>query len=269
MFDDQLLNKFCHTFYGFGNYNGRYWFIGMEEAGGDSETAVANRLAHWQTQNMPETEDLVSHATGLGWAEKHFGEQPKSQPTWNKLIRIVLSAEGDNPVTLDKVKQFQRTALGRQESDNCLLELFPLPSPSTKRWLYADYSNLPYLSDRKAYRAYLADLHVTHLRHKIGEYRPKIVVFYGWNYKDWWREIANVSFEQNDKEKFLVGKNSDTTFFITEHSTAYGVTMDYFHYIGRMIKEGEDNDGYRTSKRNGNRPYDGSTTNPKNSGYRP
>ncbi|VAW31673.1 hypothetical protein MNBD_CHLOROFLEXI01-4505 [hydrothermal vent metagenome] len=237
MFDDSLLDKFCRTFYGFGNYNGRYWFIGMEEAGGESETAVANRLAQWQTQGMPETEDLVVHATGLGWAGNYFGKRPKNQPTWNKLIRIILSAEGNNPVTLNKVKQFQRTALGRQESDNCLLELFPLPSPSTNKWIYAEYSNLPYLSDRKAYRSHLAELRVAYLRHKIEEYRPKMVVFYGWRYKDWWRKVANVSFEQNDEEKFLVGKNSDTTFFITKHPTAQGVTMDYFHHVGQIMME--------------------------------
>ncbi|MCP4420589.1 MAG: hypothetical protein GY805_28620 [Chloroflexi bacterium] len=185
MFDDQLLNKFCRTFYGFGNYNGRYWFIGMEEAGGESETAVKNRLLHWQAQGMPEMEDLVAHAGGFGWAEKYFGERPKSQPTWNKLIRTILTAEGNNPVTLDKVKQFQRTALGRAESDNCLLELFPLPSPSTNKWLYAEYSNLLYLADRKMYRTHLAALRVAHLRHKIEQYQPKAVLLYGWGYKDW------------------------------------------------------------------------------------
>ncbi len=244
MLDNQLLDRFCRSFYGFGNYNGRYWFIGMEEAGGGSETAVSNRLTHWQAQGMPEIEDLVAHATGFGWAEKYFGNRPKNQPTWNKLIRIILSAEGNEPVTLDKVKQFQRTALGRLESDNCLLELFPLPSPNTKKWLYAEYSNLPYLSDRQAYRTHLAELRVAHIRQKIEEHQPKMVAFYGWGYKDWWRKVANVPFVQNDKEKFLVGKNSNTTFVITKHPTAQGVTMDYFHHVGWMIKEGETDDRY-------------------------
>ena len=35
-FDDSLLETFAETFYGYGNYNGPYWFIGMEEGGGDS-----------------------------------------------------------------------------------------------------------------------------------------------------------------------------------------------------------------------------------------
>jgi hypothetical protein len=36
LFDDQLLERFMCTFYGYGNYRGAYWFVGMEEGGGDS-----------------------------------------------------------------------------------------------------------------------------------------------------------------------------------------------------------------------------------------
>ena len=34
MFDDELLQAYIDTFYGFGKYEGKYWFIGMEEGGG-------------------------------------------------------------------------------------------------------------------------------------------------------------------------------------------------------------------------------------------
>ena len=30
-FDDLLLDEFAHKFYGYGNYGGQFWFIGMEE----------------------------------------------------------------------------------------------------------------------------------------------------------------------------------------------------------------------------------------------
>jgi hypothetical protein len=240
MFDDQLLDRFCRTFYGFGNFNGRYWFIGMEEAGGESETAVANRLSHWQTQGMPEIEDLLTHAAKLGWADRYFGKRPKNQPIWNKLIRIILSAEDNVPPILNKVKQFQRTALGRHDGNNCLLELFPLPSPSTKKWLYAKHSDLPYLSNRRVYFSHLASLRIAYLRNKIEVYRPKVVLFYGWGYKDWWQKIADVSFLQNDKEIFFVGKNSDTTFFIMKHPNTRSITNDYFHHVGRMMMEGNN-----------------------------
>ena len=34
-FDDLLLDEFAHNFYGYGNYGGQFWFIGMEEGGGE------------------------------------------------------------------------------------------------------------------------------------------------------------------------------------------------------------------------------------------
>lgn len=36
MFNDPLLADFANKFYGYGNYAGDYWFIGMEEDGGNS-----------------------------------------------------------------------------------------------------------------------------------------------------------------------------------------------------------------------------------------
>ena len=41
-FDDQVLDEFAHQFYGYGNYDGRYWFIGMEEGGGNSFAEVGD-----------------------------------------------------------------------------------------------------------------------------------------------------------------------------------------------------------------------------------
>lgn len=34
-----------HHFYGYGNYQADYWFVGMEEGGGDTFDKVSKRLA--------------------------------------------------------------------------------------------------------------------------------------------------------------------------------------------------------------------------------
>jgi hypothetical protein len=44
-FNDPLLQDFMSSFYGYGNFQGAYWFIGMEEGGGDSFEEVSRRLA--------------------------------------------------------------------------------------------------------------------------------------------------------------------------------------------------------------------------------
>ena len=46
-FDDTLLADFAQTFYGYGDYNGDYWFVGMEEGGGDSFQYIENCIVTW------------------------------------------------------------------------------------------------------------------------------------------------------------------------------------------------------------------------------
>ncbi|WP_414575733.1 hypothetical protein [Anabaena sp. CCY 9402-a] len=54
-FDDALLEKRIETFYGYGNYQGKYWFIGMEEAGGDFQD-VNHRINIWANRGKKEIE---------------------------------------------------------------------------------------------------------------------------------------------------------------------------------------------------------------------
>lgn len=64
-FDDQLLDAFAHTFYGYGNYNGGYWFIGIEERG-NSFQDVENRLSVWNSRGRPELEDVALFHKDIG-----------------------------------------------------------------------------------------------------------------------------------------------------------------------------------------------------------
>ncbi len=34
--DELLLEEFIHTFFGYGDYQAEYWFVGMGESGGNS-----------------------------------------------------------------------------------------------------------------------------------------------------------------------------------------------------------------------------------------
>jgi hypothetical protein len=235
LFDDELLKRFMCTFYGFGNYKGDYMLIGMEEAGGNTFEHVQTRLSQWAKHGKSELEDLVRHATALGWAEKYFGKKPHNQPTWNKLIRSLLSAAGQKDVDLKDVKAFQRGHLGRHNDNHCLLELFPLPSPSTKNWMYATYSRLSFLKDRKAYRNELAPSRIAHIQKQIIQFRPKAVLFYGSTYLNWWQMIAEVDLVKQ-ADDYWFGKGEYTNFFVTKHPTATGVTNDYFHRVGEEMR---------------------------------
>jgi hypothetical protein len=227
MFDDDLLDAFMDSFYGSGHYTAPYWFVGMEEGGHGTFREVAGRLAAWHAGGRRELHELGD--ANAPW----FGPRATLQRTWAKLIHTVLSAEGQ-PVDREAVREYQRTRLGRRAGFDCLLELLPLPSPSTGEWLYSRYSGLPHLVSRDAYREYWAERRANHIRERIAQHQPRAVVFYSVNptYQHWWKRIAALPFAP-PRDGLQVAQSSSTLFIITRHPR--GQRNAHFDAIGRLI----------------------------------
>lgn len=232
-FNDKQLHEFAQTFYGYGNYHSDYWFVGMEEGGGDSFQDVATRLDAWCKRGEHELEDMVEYHAAIG-VKCFFDKHPKLQSTWSKLIRIVLSIKGQKAKT-PQVREYQRQLLGRSNGETCLIELLPLPSPATNKWLYAQHSQLPHLASREAYSQHYLPLRTAHLKQRIHEYKPKGVVFYSFSYRRHWQEIADVPLSLVASNNVYVGHNGESIFIVTKHPVAHGVTNDYFHKVGQII----------------------------------
>jgi hypothetical protein len=237
MFDDSLLEEFIQTFYGYGNYSGPYWFIGMEEGGGNSVEAVIARIKNWKDRGGNELEDLMERNSS-GGGSKFFRERPVAQTTWKQLIRIMLVSRG-NQASLSEIKLYQRDHLGRRNNDTCLVELLPLPSPSTNNWLYGPYTSLPQLKGRDIYREHYAHVRAHHLKTRVTQHRPALVVFYGsnWWYKQYWQTITEVKFHpvETGHGRFLLGNNIHTRFAIVQHPASRGISNAYFHAVGTHI----------------------------------
>jgi hypothetical protein len=238
VFDDQLLQDFMNGFYGYGNYSGGYWFVGMEEGGGNSFENIDKRLKDWDRRGRFELEDIADYHVEIG-AGQYFDLQPKLQPTWNRLIRLALSADGQEIIHKEQVREYQQKYLGRHDSKNCLVELLPLPSPSLGHWLYAQHSKLPCLRSREAYMTCYAQRRATHLQQRIQECKPKAVVFYSVNpaYISCWNSIAGIEFNERfiGGDRMYIGKNKQTVFAIIYHPVARGIKNEYFHQVGRII----------------------------------
>ena len=233
-FDDRLLAAFMGNFYGYGNYQGPYWFIGMEEGGGDSFAEVSKRLAIWDQRGRGELEDVVDYHLALG-IDYPFVDHPKLQPTWAKLIRVLLSMEGQPP-TKDEVRRFQQSSWARSSGNVCLMELLPLPSPSTSHWLYGQHSKLPALADRASYREHWSPLRVQALRQRIAAYKPRVVVFYGFSYSEYWRAIAGGELQPALAGDLLVRRDAEQLYGVMKHPAATGVTSEYFHEAGLFLR---------------------------------
>lgn len=235
-FDDQLLASYMDGFYGYGNFGADYWFIGMEEGGGDAFDEVKNRLDVWDSNGRRELEDLKQYHSQIG-VDRWFSDDAKLQPTWNKIIRVMLSAQGVQPET-QLVREFQATKLGGLSGDACLIELMPLPSPSTGDWLYAQCSGLDELGTRDAYLSNRGPLRVARIRSLIAEHQPKHVIFYGMSYlESWWRQVADVELAQRMIEGRLLymGQGKSTVYAATQHPVATGVSNEYFHGVGQLL----------------------------------
>lgn len=232
-FDSVILEDFMNRFYGYGSYQGDYWLVGMEEGGGNSFADVERRLNIWKERGRRELEDVAEYHIDLG-VTSLFSERPKIQRTWGKLIRIILTINGYVPTT-EQIREYQHDGLGRITGDNCLLELLPLPSPSTRDWLYSEYSRLPYLANRTLYREALLDKRINHLQHRIKKYQPKIVLFYSFTYQEQWQEITNVDFLPVESGDFSMAKSGSQIFVMTKHPATKGLDNEYWHRVGHAI----------------------------------
>jgi len=231
--NDEFLKHFMATFYGSGNYSGDYWFVGMEEGGGNDLAQVTARLNAWKELGGTELVDIYDFHMKIGFPQ-YFEKEVVLQPTWKQQARIVLSAQALASEKED-VSEYQRDVIGRKNSETCLLELLPLPSPSTNVWNYDKWTSLEFLRNRKTYRDYSIPWRVNHLHSRIKYYRPKAVVFLGFSYLEYWQAVAGESVRFFDQGGYWAGQAEGTKYIISKHPAAHGITNAYFDKIGLHI----------------------------------
>jgi hypothetical protein len=232
MLNDQLLEAFINGFYGFGNYQAPYWFVGMEEGGEATSEDIANQLKIWDEWGRKELIDVIEYAREMKITQ-WYGDCPRLQPTWRNLIRVFLTAEGQTADN-ETMRQHQKTSWGTKDGDTCLMELLPLPAPNIASWIYREISLLPYLTSRKVYREYFVGSRIAHLQDKIMRHKPKAIVFYGSGYDSYWKRIANVDAWGKSPEGVSYWANNSTLFIATKHPTRS--TNAHFHNIGKLIE---------------------------------
>lgn len=243
MLDSATLTDFCATFTGYGHLRAPVWFIGIEEAGGKTESAVANHMATWQKRGRKDLESAPEFYPASGNDAWHGDGTP--QPTWTQLIRMLLIAQGkaDSPAA---ILNYQLTRLGATDGETCLLELFPLPSPKLAIWNYKDWSELPWLQGREAYEQKIVHHRIGLLRQKIDAGRPRTVIFYGDGKLKHWRQIMGAgTYARPIPDKLIAHVRDDIAFFVIRHPADPKLGSeqdDYFREIGRYFR---DNYGVR------------------------
>ncbi|TAK13594.1 MAG: hypothetical protein EPO32_04690 [Anaerolineae bacterium] len=235
MLDPQLLEAFAFGFFGYGNPDAPIWFVGLEESGGKTLEDAQRRMLTWARRGKRTFEDVADYHRELN-DQTRFDSNPTIQPTWGKLIRLQLAFQGIRNVTVETVRDYQQTILGRENCNELLIELYPLPSPGKNIWRYNEFSPLRWLADRAAYQQYLFEYRTQSISKFIGGHRPAAVVFYCKTEKQSWQTIADTHFEENKELDILVSKKAKTVFVVSKHPVSVGVSNGYFEQIGTYLR---------------------------------
>ncbi len=236
----QLLTGFMENFFGYGNLNSPYWFIGKEEGGGKELEENFRRIQTWKDLGRTSTVDMIEYHQKLGFTERQLSS---IQPTWTKLAQILLELNEKPSEGKEDRRSYQRNLMGRINSNHCLLELMPMASRSTSLWLWKDvFEKYFNFADRNRYFAEISPNRRESLTRLIKQYKPNLVVFYSSqsDYIEQWNAISGVS-NWNwevmcDHFKFGWQEFEGTLFIITPHPTSHGLTNNDFPTVGKFIR---------------------------------
>lgn len=163
----KALASYLKKAFGYGSFNGQYWFVGIEQRlRGHPRQVRAKFNEHlkvWDKRGRKELEDLRSYHEAI---QKNICDIKSN--TWRSLIRLMLHLEKREP-TKENILDFQLRRLGARskngDGDHCLVELLPLPCKSGKK------RDWPYKADFPRKRQYIKDYAPE--RAKLTENAPK------------------------------------------------------------------------------------------------
>lgn len=228
MINPDALRAFMQGFYGYGSYDAKYWFVGLEEGGASSVVDLAKRIAAWRRLGSAETEDLYEFHREIGFTG-WFGASPKRQATWARLVQIVLMAEGRRCDAQDIVR-YQADHLGRADGETLLSEALPLPAKNVTTW-YADGLGLPELRSRREYTRVIRSPRIAHLKQRISEKQPRAVIFYGAERS--WPSLLGLDFERCGD--YGRARLRSTLLLTMKHPTAWGARAEDFAEVAREV----------------------------------
>lgn len=231
-FEEKLLKR-IETFWGYGNINSDYWFIGMEEGLGDDDDDFINRINNTFDKQVV---DAVDGMCGVKDALKWFQGSIPLQNTWKILIRIKLIIDGIENVNVIDMKSYQKDKFARSTSDHCTLELMPLPSKSIskKDWFYDKYK-IGILKDRDYYLEQVKPQRIKNLTVLLNKILPKVVIFYSFNYLEDWKKIIPGTINKIAENIYFF--ENEIKYFVIPHPCMHGMSSSGWNKIGKIIKD--------------------------------
>jgi hypothetical protein len=220
-------------FFGYGRLKADYWFIGLEEGGGEDVDELCRRLNAWKKMRMKRVVDRVKFHKLI---DSKFGQRKpqRIQATWGKAIRLFLATKQESAVTRNRVRKFQYEEFGRSHGDTLMLDLMPLPNRNLGKLKYGPIDGMPELQHRKDYEDIWRSHRTSELKRLVANYNPKCVVFLSQARKqaNIWHEIAGTDV---DMVNSTISRHRDTSFVVVPHPR-HG-TNALFEEVGQRLSK--------------------------------
>ena len=231
-----LVTQRIKHFWGYGSLDSDTWFVGMEEGCDGSIPKLIKRFeqtAHGEVFDI--CDDMRSEPDHMDW----FKDGAATQPTYRKLIYLLLYFQNKKEPTLEDIRAYQINHFGRKKGNHAVLELMPLPARSlnVKDWVYAS-SGIEGLESRREYLKKYKPERVKRLRELIQKHKPKLVIFYSMGYLKDWKEAVEVSFNNVIDGKLYIAKDDSTLYAIVPHSVAHKMSNTDWKEIAEKIMKG-------------------------------
>lgn len=229
MLDPATIDRFAHGFFGYGNLQAPFWFIGMEEGGLRHLDEFERRVEVWVELGRTPLVDLFEFSRELG-PTPWFEPNAPLQRTWRALIRAVLIATDAN-TSMDAQRWYQANRLGRSDGETALLELMPFPSATTREWPYANLG-IESCATRDNYGRAMSEPRLASIINLVQTHQPRAVVCYG-NANFWQKRLSL----QLSETGLSTGTTGETLVIAAPHPTAPGSTNDRWDRIGGLLGE--------------------------------
>lgn len=164
----------ARSWFGYGRWDAPYWFLGMEPGGTDKHASYEA----WIQLGGTDLVDCREHHLKSNFKKWHTGEHPPTQPTWRRLIQLLLSFKGESS-DLESVRAYQKNQWGSVNGETAILEVSAFHAKS----LGVDVDRITHRKER-----------IATLGKRLKEEHPLFVVMYG-GYRDLYEEIAGESFK--------------------------------------------------------------------------
>lgn len=208
---EKLLN-----FLGYGNIQGNFWFMGMEEGSGGSDDLEVNIQARIKFSDEIMDLQEAHDENFLGWKYWDINQPIKRFPSvWVYMARIVRALGEEKAADwwdTKKAKDYIREHLGRkhENGDTFLTELLPLPKRQASKWPEL-YEKTFGFKQRQDYEMKITPERKLKIKTLLESKKPKYLFCYGETHYLHYKEIfKSETWNKLPETKFEIAHNENT-----------------------------------------------------------